>query len=717
MAASPELGQVQSTVVDPAGLNLSTGFTYEPYQTGSLMRQTSKTLPGGTVTNYVYYDATETRDNPCTPETEAHKQAGFMKQKVEADPDGTGPQTPRTSEVVYDDAGRTVASRFNNDPWTCVTYDDRGRTTKTVVSTINGRLGRTVTTNYNYQGNPLKTQVVDNVAGTTVTEIDLLGRTVASTDVFGYTTTITYDSHGRVIQKQSIKGTETVAYDNFDRVVEYKLDGVTYATIAYDQYSRITNVDYPAATDGTGNLKLSEIKRDATQEIKGAIYTFSDGTTYDETVSRTLQTGMVIGTTTTFDNKTASTTYQYDSVGRLVGATVDNWQYTYSFGPQDASCQSVAGYNPNAHKNGNRTSLTVANTQNGTSATTKYCYDNADRLVSSTDAQIGTPSYDAHGNITQLDGDGEPIIFTYDASDQNIAIQQGGNKVEYVKDASGTVLVKREYRDGELDKVYRNTSGVLLSCDVANQTECGIVDRYVALPGAAALTLTNTGPEEVEVKYSIQNFHGDTALTVGKDGLPTSSVFMYEPFGQAVASATFGTSGVPNNATDNGMGWATNPYRKQESLFSLAIMQMGARAYIPALGRFIQVDPTEGGTPNSYTYVLDPINYADYNGQWGIPSWVKTAAKVVATAAVVVGVAVVVTAVVVGCNAACLAASAASAAVRAGAAVAVVATRAAPTVSKVASAARSSAKTVMNKVVQAFKPNTTSTPSPTPNLS
>jgi RHS repeat-associated protein len=56
--------------------------------------------------------------------------------------------------------------------------------------------------------------------------------------------------------------------------------------------------------------------------------------------------------------------------------------------------------------------------------------------------------------------------------------------------------------------------------------------------------------------------------------------------------------------------------RKIESKFSLPIIQMGARIYLPTLGRFAQVDPIEGGAENNYVYANDPINSHDYSGQF-----------------------------------------------------------------------------------------------------
>ena len=47
------------------------------------------------------------------------------------------------------------------------------------------------------------------------------------------------------------------------------------------------------------------------------------------------------------------------------------------------------------------------------------------------------------------------------------------------------------------------------------------------------------------------------------------------------------------------------------------VIAMGARTYIPQLGRFLQEDPIAGGSANAYAYTYgDPVNTADPSGAY-----------------------------------------------------------------------------------------------------
>ena len=55
--------------------------------------------------------------------------------------------------------------------------------------------------------------------------------------------------------------------------------------------------------------------------------------------------------------------------------------------------------------------------------------------------------------------------------------------------------------------------------------------------------------------------------------------------------------------------------------------------YVPELGRFLQVDPVEGGTLNSYVYAMDPVNQRDLSGKWSIGNLLRPVQSLLYTTA------------------------------------------------------------------------------------
>lgn len=639
-------GLVKATTDDPGGQALTTSVSYEDVGDGRFRRPLFRTLPAGnpsdpahaTSTAYSYYAgvthpsgqtvAAETGEpNPCAANSTSVNQGGAAHITTAPAPDSTTPAI--VTRVVYDAAGRVVASRTNNDAWSCTTYDPRGRVATVAIPGLSdpafgpaAAASRTVTHSYGVAPsvgaapNPLVTSVAD-ASGTITTTVDLLGRVTSTNDAYGnptapanatvdHPTRLTYDQAGRAVTSDGPGGRLDTDYAGGQVMRQHVADpgslgaGPVLAVPGYDASSgELTGVSYCSAAQTTGacatggpnagNGTALAIGRDPNGRTTHLGWTGPSGGIVDDVVTRSQSAKVVDESVDGVDANAGANNFVYDSVGRLTEAWVPAHHLTYAFAPT-GGCGPMA----NAGKNSDRT----ATTDNGGASTT-YCYDNADRLVSSTDAaNVGSPVYDPHGNATRM---GTQTL-GYDSSRRHVRTDAAiplAFSVTYTRDAANRLMARTE---GTATTHY----GFAASGDspaFAMGADNVVTQRFMGLAGGAMVTKQASGDV-----WSYPNVHGDVVATANAAGAKQGTTVSYDPFGQSV--------GVPDNAPSNlDYGWLGQPQRPTEHAGASTLVEMGARPYSPAAGRFLQRDPVEGGSANDYDYTNgDPVNGSDLNG-------------------------------------------------------------------------------------------------------
>ncbi len=189
-------------------------------------------------------------------------------------------------------------------------------------------------------------------------------------------------------------------------------------------------------------------------------------------------------------------------------------------------------------------------------------------------------------------------VIGYDANDHATSIDDGTTRTEETLSPGGRVLRRRisDSATGEVQQdVLYGYDGPGDSPAYSRLAAGGPLTAY--LRGASGLLAVYTG---TAAAYPITNGHGDIVGTTDAGGAFTANPTTDE----------YGVSSSPPQ-----YGWLGD-HQRMATGGNLGLIRMGVRLYDPALGRFLQVDPVEGGSANDYDYVGgDPVNDSDLDGR------------------------------------------------------------------------------------------------------
>ena len=416
----------------------------------------------------------------------------------------------------------------------------------------------------------------------TTTKYNALGQVVEYEDADGNATKMTYDVDGRPVTVSDGRGTQTYGYDTTSGLLTKLEDsGAGTFTAAYDADGNTTERVLP------NGLTAKASFNEAGEPMKVAYTkTSSCGTSctwFEESLERAAS-GQIVNSASTLVNDR----YKYDKAGRLTEA-----QET----PAESGC-TTRSYEYDADSN--RLSRTtrepgvggVCATTGG--ATQKYKYDEADRL-------FGTGvTYDPWGRITALPAEFagvKTLETTYFANNMVAMQKQNGVTNTFQLDATGR-------------QRQREQTGGVTGVEVFHYDGPGGSVAWTALGSTWSRVVTGIGGEVAAIQdsggtvtFDLTDMHGNVVASASSSPTATKllATFRFDEFGEPVS----GSAGR--------FGWLGGHARRTE--LPSGVIQMGARSYIPQLGRFLTPDPILGGSDNAYDYAgQDPINGFDLTG-------------------------------------------------------------------------------------------------------
>ncbi len=492
-----------------------------------------------------------------------------------------------------------------------------------------------ITTSFGYDTYGRQNKLTDPSAGSTTFAYDAAGNVSSKTAANGKVTRMTYDAHNRMTKLEYVgELTTTYTYNTDGMIASEQSNNGTSKTYTYDDLLRLS-VEKEAIVDGKwlqktyhysdGNVSsinyLSQSGNITTENFK-----YTNGNLSEIKLNNSISIWKLTGENnqglpTAYTTGTLNRTQTYDTDGRITSIIAK--QGTTSI--QDFGCNFIASTGNLAWRKNIKRNLQE-----------NFGYDNLNRLTTFGNQTV---TYDIKGNITNLSGIGKfeystnkpyaietvtpsgnaiPLrnqTVAYNGMLRPTSITENGYTATFTYNGNAD-RVKMLLKQGSTDKLTRYYIGNKYELDkTASTTKEKLYvggDAY-----SAQAVLVKNGSSAWNIYYLCRDYLGSITQITDASGNIVQEL-SYDAWGRLRNPAThaiYAAGSEPELFLGRG-------YTGHEHLAVFGLINMNARLYDPALGRFLSPDPYVQSPDfsqnfNRYSYCLNnPLVYVDQNGEW-----------------------------------------------------------------------------------------------------
>ena len=491
-----------------------------------------------------------------------------------------------------------------------------------------------ITTSFEYDKYRRRISMADPSFGTATYEYDAAGNLSKETDANGKTRQYEYDQYNRLVKSICPEFTSSYKYNNTNDLVEVSSTNGCGKSLSYDTFGRVIQLKQTAPdgkwlrkdyTYADGNVNSIEYTSQSGRLAKEG-YVYANGSlksvklndvinVYD--ISEMNSNGMA---STIFTGR-ITRKYDYTPAGILAGISATGISKTF----QDIS-----------YTFDTNTSNLLSRKDNIRNISENFEYDEMNRLTTFGEKSVG---YDNMGNITRLSDIGS---IEYDVPNKPYAVSgltlSSANIPERIQDVKYTSFSRPQsmFENGHIADFTYSTDYERIKMSVSWKVLHHVITRYY-LGGCYELDVTDT--EKKERLYLGGDYYTAPAVLIKVNGVEKVYNILRDNLGSITHVIDYDDNLVQELSYD-AWGRLRNPdshqvyapgnepvlflgrgYTGHEHLTQFGLINMNARLYDAALGRFLSPDPYVqmpdfSQNFNRYSYCLNnPLCYVDKDGK------------------------------------------------------------------------------------------------------